>query len=77
MDDLPMLFKADYEDDFVKMVYASEQETVGTYVPAWYADCCAELHDPIEEANPIPNPDPFFPRMTGAQLRWRFNQVEG
>lgn len=62
-DDVPLLFEADYEDEYVRMSFQPDSATFGSYVPEWYGECCAELHDPLEEP-----PEPLFPRMTGKQL---------
>lgn len=67
MDDMPMLFKPEYEDEYVQMAYEPASETVGTYIPVWYGECCSDLHDPPEVPEP---PKPLFPRLTGSQLRW-------
>lgn len=67
-DGVAPMFVPEYEDEYVEMSFQPDSVTYGTFVPSWYGECCAELHDPIEE------PEPLFPRMTGKQLAlWQSN----
>lgn len=68
-DGVPCDFTPEYEDDFVRISWQSEQYTLDRgYITPWSFDCCSELGDDLsiyedEESNEI------FAPLTGQQLR--------
>lgn len=45
-DDVPFLLQPQHEDEFCKIAWASCSEVIGTYLPDWYDDWCADLREP-------------------------------
>ncbi len=64
MDDVPMEFNPQYQDDFCSMAYLNEAFTVGNYLEPWYNECCSDLND-------FGDPEDTFIPLTFEQLKLR------
>lgn len=44
--DTPFPFRPEYEDNFCKISWASGPSVIGTYLPEWYDERCADIYQP-------------------------------
>lgn len=65
-DGVPCDFEPQHEDDFCKIAWLGDDETIGTFLPEWEGECCAELHGEIYEDELAAA---IFTPLTGEQLR--------
>lgn len=67
-DQIPYQFDPEYSDEFVKMAYLTENQTIaGGWLSPWHGECCADLSDDEMELH-IDNELVFTP-LVGDQLR--------
>lgn len=53
-DDVPFPFQsAEYEDEYCKISWATSDQIVGNVLPAWFGECCSDLHD-LDPAPALP-----------------------
>jgi len=71
-DDVPFPYRPDYEDEWCRLAWVTQNQATGHILPSWYGEQCSELHDPDQKGDRAALESLIFEPLTYEQLKLQY-----